>query len=100
MLQYPRAIIRIRKELLMHGIFAWIIIGLIAGWLTGKVMKGSGFGVIGDIIIGVLGALAGGFIFSHIGFAGSGGWIYSIFVAFLGAVILTWLFRLITGNRA
>ncbi|MGA7155966.1 MAG: GlsB/YeaQ/YmgE family stress response membrane protein [Acidobacteriaceae bacterium] len=83
----------------MHGILWWIIVGLIAGWLTGKVMKGSGFGVIGDIIIGILGALAGGFIFSHLGF-GPGGMIYSIIVAFIGAVILTWLFRLITGNRA
>jgi uncharacterized membrane protein YeaQ/YmgE (transglycosylase-associated protein family) len=84
----------------MHGIIWWILVGLIAGWLTGKVMRGSGFGVIGDIAIGILGALAGGFLFSHLGFAGSGGLFYSIFVAFLGAVILTWLFRLITGNRA
>jgi uncharacterized membrane protein YeaQ/YmgE (transglycosylase-associated protein family) len=84
----------------MHGILWWIIVGLIAGFLTGKVMKGSGFGVIGDIIIGILGALVGGFLFSHLGLAGSGGLLYSILVAFLGAVILTWLFRLITGNRA
>ena len=49
--------------------------------------------LIGDIVIGILGALAGGFLFSHLGFAGSGGIFYSIFVAFLGAVILTWLFR-------
>jgi uncharacterized membrane protein YeaQ/YmgE (transglycosylase-associated protein family) len=84
----------------MHGILWWILIGLVAGWLTGKVMKGSGFGVIGDIVIGILGALAGGFLFSKLGFAGSGGLFYSIFVAFLGAVILTWLFRLVTGNRA
>jgi uncharacterized membrane protein YeaQ/YmgE (transglycosylase-associated protein family) len=83
-----------------HGIIWWILVGLIAGWLTGKVMRGSGFGVIGDIVIGILGALAGGFLFSRLGFAGSGGMFYSIFVAFLGAVILTWLFRLITGNRA
>jgi len=84
----------------MHGLLWWILIGLVAGWLTGKVMKGSGFGVIGDIVIGILGALAGGFLFSKLGFAGSGGVFYSIFVAFLGAVILTWLFRLVTGNRA
>jgi uncharacterized membrane protein YeaQ/YmgE (transglycosylase-associated protein family) len=84
----------------MHSILWWILVGLIAGWLTGKVMQGSGFGVIGDIVIGILGALAGGFLFSHLGFAGSGGLLYSILVAFLGAVILTWLFRLITGRRA
>ena len=84
----------------MHGILWWILVGLIAGWLTGKVMKGSGFGVFGDIGIGILGALAGGFIFRLLGLSGSGGLLYSILVAFLGAVILTWLFRLITGRRS
>jgi uncharacterized membrane protein YeaQ/YmgE (transglycosylase-associated protein family) len=55
--------------------------------------------VIGDLIVGILGAIAGGFIMSHLGFAGSGGLIYTILVAVFGAVILTWLFRLITGRR-
>jgi uncharacterized membrane protein YeaQ/YmgE (transglycosylase-associated protein family) len=88
------------KEFSMHGILWWILVGLVAGWLTGKVMKGSGFGFLGDIIVGILGALAGGFIFEHLRFAGQGGLLYSILVATLGAIILTWLFRLITGNRA
>ncbi len=82
----------------MHFIW-WILVGLVAGFLTGKIMKGSGFGVLGDIVVGILGAFAGGFIFEKLGFGGSGGFIYTVFVAVIGAIILTWLFRLITGNR-
>ncbi len=83
----------------MHGFIWWIIVGLIAGWLTGKIMKGGGYGVLMDIIIGIIGALVGGFIMSHLGFAGSGGLLYTILVAILGAVILTWLLRLVTRGR-
>ena len=78
----------------------WIIVGLIAGFLTGKLMKGSGFGTIGDIVVGVIGAVVGGFIMQHLGFAGSGGLLYTILVAVVGAVLLTLLLRLVTGNRA
>ena len=78
----------------------WIIVGLIAGFITGKLMKGSGFGAIGDIIVGIIGAVVGGFLMQKLGYAGSGGLIYTVFVAVIGAVILTLLLRLITGNRA
>ena len=78
----------------------WIIVGLIAGFLTGKLMKGSGFGVLGDIVVGILGAVVGGFIMQHLGYAGSGGLIYTIIVAVIGAVLLTFLLRLVTGNRS
>jgi len=77
----------------------WIIVGLIAGFLTGKLMKGSGFGVIGDIVVGIIGAFIGGFIMRALGFAGQGGLIYTIIVAIIGAVLLTLLLRLVTGNR-
>lgn len=84
-----------------HGVIAWIIIGIIAGWLTGKLMKGSGFGVLMDMVVGLVGALIGGFIMVHLfGASASGGLIYSIIVAVVGAVILTFLLRLITGNRS
>lgn len=84
----------------MHGFIGWIIIGLIAGWLTGKIMSGGGYGPIMDIIVGIVGALLGGFIMSHVfGAASSGGWIYSIVVALFGAIILTFLLRLITRGR-
>ena len=62
-------------------------------------MRGEGFGFFVDIIVGIIGALAGGFLMSHLGFAGEGGLLYTIFVAVLGAVILTFLLRLVTGKR-
>ena len=78
----------------------WIIVGLIAGFITGKLMKGSGFGALGDIVIGIIGAIVGGFIMRALGFAGQGGMIYTIIVAVVGAVLLTLLLRLVTGNRS
>ena len=78
----------------------WILVGLIAGFLTGKLMKGSGYGVLMDIVIGMVGAVVGGFIMRTLGFAGQGGLIYTVFVAVLGAVALTWVLRLITGKKA
>lgn len=83
----------------MFNLIWWIIVGLIAGWLTGKIMSGGGYGAFMDIVIGILGAIAGGFIMTKLGFAGSGGLIYSIVVAVLGAVILTLLLRLVTRGR-
>lgn len=74
----------------------WIIVGLIAGFLTGKLMKGSGFGPIMDIVVGIVGAVIGGFIMRALGFADQGGLIYTIFVAVVGAVLLTLLLRLVT----
>ena len=85
-----------------HGIVAWIIIGIVAGWVTGKLMKGSGFGVVADMIIGLVGALLGGFLSSHLGFGGVGdhGLVMSIVIAVIGAVLLTVILRLLTGNRS
>jgi uncharacterized membrane protein YeaQ/YmgE (transglycosylase-associated protein family) len=85
-----------------HGVIAWIIIGVIAGWITGKLMKGSGFGFIMDMVVGLIGALVGGFLSTHLGFGGVGqhGLIVSIIIAVIGAVVLTFILRLITGNRA
>jgi uncharacterized membrane protein YeaQ/YmgE (transglycosylase-associated protein family) len=79
-----------------HGFIFWILVGLIAGWLTGKLMSGEGYGPIMDIVVGILGALAGGFLMSHLFGAGPGGFMYSIVVAVIGAVILTVLLRLVT----
>lgn len=85
-----------------HGIIAWIIIGAVAGWVTGKLMKGSGYGFIMDMVIGLIGAVIGGFIATHVGIAppGQQGLIVSIIIAVIGAVILTWIVRLISGNRS
>ena len=70
----------------------WIIVGLIAGWLAGKVMKGEGYGLLVDIILGILGAVVGGWVFGLLGFH-AGGLIGTIIVAFVGAVILVWIVR-------
>lgn len=76
----------------MHGLIWWIVVGLIAGFLAGKVMKGGGFGILMDIIIGIVGSILGGFLFGLIGIS-AGGLIGSIVVAFVGAVILLWIIR-------
>jgi uncharacterized membrane protein YeaQ/YmgE (transglycosylase-associated protein family) len=78
----------------MSGLIWWIVVGLIAGWLAGKVMKGGGFGVLMDIVIGMVGAVIGGWVFGLIGIS-AGGLIGSVVVAFVGAVILLWLVRMI-----
>ena len=77
-----------------HGIIWWIVVGLIAGWAAGKIMKGGGYGVIADIVLGIVGAIVGGWIASFVGLGG-GGTIWTILVAILGAVILIWITRLI-----
>ncbi len=83
----------------MHLLW-WIIVGLIAGWATGKIMRGSGYGALMDIIIGTIGAIVGGWIMRAVGFSGQGGMIYTILVAIGGAIVLTLLFRLIVGGRS
>jgi uncharacterized membrane protein YeaQ/YmgE (transglycosylase-associated protein family) len=75
----------------MH-ILWFLLVGLIAGWLAGKLTKGSGFGVLGDIVIGVIGAFIGGFLFRLVGFS-AGGTIGSIIVATIGAVVLVYVVK-------
>jgi uncharacterized membrane protein YeaQ/YmgE (transglycosylase-associated protein family) len=78
----------------------WILVGLIAGWLTGKLMKGGGYGFVVDVILGIVGAMVGGFIAKAIGISPSGGLIYTILIALGGAVIVVFLVRLITGKKS
>jgi uncharacterized membrane protein YeaQ/YmgE (transglycosylase-associated protein family) len=77
------------------GLIWWIVVGLIAGWLAGKVMKGGGFGILMDILIGMVGAVLGGWVFGLLGLYSTGGLLGSVLVAFVGACILLWLVRLI-----
>jgi uncharacterized membrane protein YeaQ/YmgE (transglycosylase-associated protein family) len=82
------------------GILSWIVVGLIAGWLAGKVMRGSGFGLLGDIIIGVVGALVGGWLSESVfklGVGVNGFNLTSIVVAFLGALVVLFVLRLLRG---
>jgi uncharacterized membrane protein YeaQ/YmgE (transglycosylase-associated protein family) len=84
------------------GILSWIVVGLIAGWLAGMVMKGGGYGLIGNIIVGVVGALLGGWIANtvlHIGAGVSGINLESILVAFGGAVVLLLVLRMLAGRK-
>jgi uncharacterized membrane protein YeaQ/YmgE (transglycosylase-associated protein family) len=80
------------------GIIAWLVVGLVAGWLAGMVMKGGGYGVLGDILMGVIGAFVGGLLFSLLLPGSSVGLLGSIIVAFIGAVVLIALIRALPGR--
>ncbi|HEY8197074.1 MAG TPA: GlsB/YeaQ/YmgE family stress response membrane protein [Gemmatimonadales bacterium] len=81
-------------------VITWIIVGLVAGLLASLVMGGIGYGIVGDIIVGILGALLGGWLFGQMGwgtpFPGIAG---AIFVAFIGAVVLLLIIRLLRGSK-
>jgi len=83
------------------SILAWIVVGIIAGWLAKMVIPGEGpGGVLGDLVIGVVGAIVGGWIFTYFGHSGATGMnVNSIIVAFIGAVIVLWLARQLVGRR-
>jgi uncharacterized membrane protein YeaQ/YmgE (transglycosylase-associated protein family) len=70
-----------------HSLVAWLLLGLVAGWLAGKIARGRGFGCIGDILLGLIGSYIGGWIFIKLGILG-GGFLYSLAAATLGAIIL------------
>jgi len=83
------------------GLLSWIVVGAIAGWLSGQVMKGRGFGLLGDIIVGIVGGLIGGFLAEalfKVPNAVNGFNLTSILVAFLGAVLLLFVARLFQGR--
>ena len=76
--------------------FVWfILIGILAGWLAGLIMKGSGYGLLGDLVVGVIGAFLGGWIFEMLGIAAGAGLIGALVVALIGAIVLIALLRLI-----
>jgi uncharacterized membrane protein YeaQ/YmgE (transglycosylase-associated protein family) len=77
------------------GILVSLFVGLVAGWLAGRVMKGGGYGVLVDIILGLLGGVIGGWLFGAIGIWPGGGILGSIIVSFVGAVVLIAITRLI-----
>lgn len=79
----------------MHLLW-WILVGLTAGWATGKIMKGGGYGFFADVALGIVGAVVGGYIARALGISPVGGLIYTLLIAIGGAVIVVILFRLIT----
>ncbi|HXA42385.1 MAG TPA: GlsB/YeaQ/YmgE family stress response membrane protein [Candidatus Solibacter sp.] len=83
------------------GLVAWLLVGLIAGALAGRVVEGRGLGCLGDIIVGVVGAFIGGFIVNQLGIftGGALGFLETLVVAFFGAVVFLALIRLVTRSR-
>ncbi len=82
------------------GILSWIVVGLIAGWLAGMVMKGSGYGVVGNIVVGIIGALLGGYLSTLLfdGTTVSGINIQSLLIATIGAIVMIFIVRLLPGR--
>ena len=78
-----------------HGIIVWLIIGAIGGWLAGKLVKGGGFGLVGDIVVGIVGAVIGGWLAGALGIHIGSGFISSVITAVVGAVILLVILRVI-----
>jgi uncharacterized membrane protein YeaQ/YmgE (transglycosylase-associated protein family) len=79
----------------VETILIWILVGAVAGWLAGLVVRGFGFGLVGNIIVGIVGAFLGGWLFGVLGFAIGAGIINTIFTAFIGAVVLLLLVRVV-----
>lgn len=83
------------------SIIAWILLGLVAGWLAGQVMRGGGYGIIGDIVLGIIGAFVGGFLSSALlGVDVTGFNLTSVLIAFAGAVIVIAISGAFSGRRA
>ena len=78
-----------------HGLIAWLVIGAVAGWLAGTLIRGGGFGLIGDIIVGIIGAFVGGWLAGLLGIHIGGGLISSIITATAGAIVLIVLLRIV-----
>ena len=82
-----------------HGLIAWLVIGAVAGWLAGQIMKGSGLGTVGNIILGCIGAVVGGFVFGLLGISSGDSLIGSLITALVGAVILLFIVRLVKKSK-
>ena len=78
----------------VESLLIWLVIGAIAGWLAGQIMKGSGFGLVGDIVIGIVGAVVGGWLLPRIGVFVLGGMMGEILSAVIGACVVLFLVRL------
>lgn len=79
----------------LEAIIIWILVGAVAGWLAGLVVRGGGFGLVGNIVIGIIGAFLGGWLFGMAGVAIGAGIINTIFTAFIGAVVLLLIVRVL-----
>jgi len=82
------------------GLVMWLIVGLVAGFLASRVMRGGGYGLIGDIVVGIVGAFIGGWISGLLGIEGNYGLLGSIVIAFIGACVLIAILHAFSGRRA
>jgi uncharacterized membrane protein YeaQ/YmgE (transglycosylase-associated protein family) len=82
-----------------RGLIGWLLIGLIAGWLAGKIARGQGFGCIGDILLGLIGSVIGGWIFTKLGIVHDNTFLFSLAAATVGAVVLVAIGHLIFGGK-
>ena len=82
-----------------RGLIGWLLIGLLAGWLAGKMARGRGFGCIGDILIGLIGSVIGGWIFTQLGIVHTNTFLYSLAAASIGAVLLVSVALLFFGGK-
>jgi uncharacterized membrane protein YeaQ/YmgE (transglycosylase-associated protein family) len=81
----------------VQSVIVWLIVGAIAGWLAGKVVRGGGFGLLGDIVVGIIGAVIAGYLFPYFHIDLGTGFVRAVIDAFIGAVVLLVILRLITG---
>ena len=82
-----------------NSLFSWILLGLIAGWLAGKLARGRGFGCIGDVILGLIGSVVGGWIFTKLGIVHTNTFLFSLAAATVGAVVLVAIAHLFFGGK-
>jgi uncharacterized membrane protein YeaQ/YmgE (transglycosylase-associated protein family) len=90
----------VKTEGSIMGVLSWIILGLIAGFIGSKIVNKTGSGMIIDIVLGIVGAVIGGILMTTLGFSGvSGINIYSIVVSIIGAVVVLYVYRMVTSGR-
>ncbi|MEG2339294.1 MAG: GlsB/YeaQ/YmgE family stress response membrane protein [Odoribacter sp.] len=77
----------------------FVMIGMLAGYVAGKIMRGGGFGLVANIVIGMIGSILGGWLFSLVGLQSTGGFISSLLVATIGAIVLLWIVSLFRRNK-
>jgi uncharacterized membrane protein YeaQ/YmgE (transglycosylase-associated protein family) len=82
-----------------RGLLGWLVIGLLAGWLAGKIARGRGFGCIGDVVLGLIGSVIGGWIFTKLGIVHANTFLFSLAAATVGAVILVSIAHLFFGGN-
>jgi uncharacterized membrane protein YeaQ/YmgE (transglycosylase-associated protein family) len=91
--------VRVLGVYVSTSLVGWILIGLLAGWIAGKISRGHGFGCLANVLLGMIGAVLGGWIFSKLGIVGSGGFIYSLAAATVGAVVLVFVARMFSDGE-